>query len=230
MSEIKNIKKEKLTDQIYQTVKSLILSGEWKSGYCIPSETELAERFGVSRMSVRMALQRLVAMGLLDVRVGEGTIVKEFKLGEYIAEIGSFILRSEDLKEIAEFRRAFEIETLRLAIEKYDENQLMILKSYLNELLEAVRNQDNEAFIQSDFRFHRYICTISGNSLFEIMYDLSFELMLHFYRVNREHSYINDDSDLDNEYHVLLFKAISERNFEKAKKIYLELIDYPLNN
>ena len=59
--QIQSIKKEMLTDQIYSTLKEMILSGQWPEGYRLPSEPELAAQFGVSRMSLRMALQKLQA-------------------------------------------------------------------------------------------------------------------------------------------------------------------------
>lgn len=225
---IPNLKRENITDQIYSTLKKLILSGQWSVGTRIPSETELANQFGVSRMSVRMALQRLQVMGLIDVRVGDGTFVRELSIGEYISEIGEFILRDKDLYEIAQFRKTFELEALRLAMEQYSPDQLSLLEGILNRLLEAVRQDDNDRFIEEDFRFHRYIGTMSGNSIFETLYDLSSALMVQYYKENRQISPIKSESDLQKEDHALLFGAIRDRDFDRAKRIYAGLIDYAI--
>lgn len=225
---ITNIKKENITAQIYTTLKGFIISETWPSGFRIPSETELAKQFGVSRMSVRMAMQRLQVMGLVDVRVGDGSFVKSFSLSEYLLEVGNILLHSKTLLEIAQFRKCFELEALRLAIDKYTPEQLGILNSYLKQLLQCVIENDNEKFIEADFKFHRYILTMSGNSIFETLYDIGASMMVDYYKANRQISPISSDSDLAQEDHALLFRAICERDYEKSKQIYINLIDYVL--
>lgn len=227
---ITNIKKENITVQIYTTLKNFIISETWPAGFKIPSETELAKQFGVSRMSVRMAMQRLQVMGLIDIRVGDGTFVKSFSLGEYMAEIGSILLHSKTLQEIAQFRRCIEVEALRLAIERYTPVQLDTLQDRLQQLLQCVIENDNDKFIDADFQFHRYIATMSGNSIFEALYDIGFLLMVDYYKANRQISPILPDSDLNQEDHALLYQAIAERDYEKARQIYIDLIDYVLIN
>ena len=63
--EIKPIRRTSISDQVCMQIKQLILDKDWKPGEKIPSETELAELFGVSRVSVREALLKLSAIGLL---------------------------------------------------------------------------------------------------------------------------------------------------------------------
>ncbi|MCX7173145.1 MAG: GntR family transcriptional regulator [Proteobacteria bacterium] len=64
---------------LYRQIKSLILqgleSGEWRPGEAIPSETELAVRFGVSQGTVRKAIDEMAAENLLIRRQGKGTYV-----------------------------------------------------------------------------------------------------------------------------------------------------------
>ena len=63
--------------QIKQTIKSWIINKEFSFGEKIPSENELAERFGVSRLTVRQAISQLTQEGFLVSRRGEGTFVTE---------------------------------------------------------------------------------------------------------------------------------------------------------
>ena len=64
---------------LYQQIKGLILqslqSGEWKPGEAIPSEMDLAVRFGVSQGTVRKAIDELASENLLVRRQGKGTFV-----------------------------------------------------------------------------------------------------------------------------------------------------------
>lgn len=81
------IMKTSLTDQIFDYIQGEIVKGTWKPGEKLPSETELAASLGVSRMSLRSAIQRSCAMGLTETRVGEGTFVRNFSLRSYFAQL-----------------------------------------------------------------------------------------------------------------------------------------------
>ena len=59
-------------------------------GERLPSESEFADIFGVNRLSIRMALQKLSAVGIIETRVGEGSFVKEFSMRSFIDEISVF--------------------------------------------------------------------------------------------------------------------------------------------
>ena len=65
------IKKESIGEQVLAQMKEQILNGEWKEGMKIPSENQLCDTFGVSRVTVRQAIQKLVAQGLVSRIVGE---------------------------------------------------------------------------------------------------------------------------------------------------------------
>lgn len=76
-----------MVDQVCEAVKQDILDYVWAEGDRLPPEGELAAYFGVNRLSVRMALQKLSALGLIETRVGEGSFVARFSLQPYFNEI-----------------------------------------------------------------------------------------------------------------------------------------------
>lgn len=65
-------------------MQEAIRSGKWKVGEKIPSEAELSEFFGVSKLTVRVALQQLIGIEVLEKRVGDGTYVRAFDFGKYV--------------------------------------------------------------------------------------------------------------------------------------------------
>ena len=69
------IRSRKLSDAVYRQLVSLISSGELKPGDKIPSERELAADMGISRQSIREALNRAEVMRLIEVRQGEGSFI-----------------------------------------------------------------------------------------------------------------------------------------------------------
>ena len=81
------IKKTSAADLVCRKMRELIVDGTWAINEKIPSEADLAENFGVNRLTVRIALQRLNALGVLETRVGEGTFVRSFDFDKHLAEI-----------------------------------------------------------------------------------------------------------------------------------------------
>jgi len=73
----KPVKKQTLPEQMAETIKELILSGELEAGDALPTEPELCEQFGVSRAVVRDATRILMALGLVEVKHGSGVYVTE---------------------------------------------------------------------------------------------------------------------------------------------------------
>ena len=71
------IKVAKISDQIVAEIEAMIVDGRFSAGEKLPSERELAQRFNVSRQSLREAIQKLEAKGLIDRRQGGGTFVSE---------------------------------------------------------------------------------------------------------------------------------------------------------
>src|SRR5690606_12265992 len=71
------MKRIRLSDEIAEKIKGLIMEGAWVRGQRLPAERELAERFGVSLPSLREAIRSLVTVGLLHTQHGGGTYVSQ---------------------------------------------------------------------------------------------------------------------------------------------------------
>ncbi|MCP9332244.1 GntR family transcriptional regulator [Lentilactobacillus hilgardii] len=76
--------------QIHNDIKRNIEAEKWKIGDRIPSERELSTEFGVSRMTLRQAIQTLVDEGILERRVGSGTFVANQKVQERMSGVTGF--------------------------------------------------------------------------------------------------------------------------------------------
>jgi len=71
---------EPLWHQLAEALRARIASGEWPPGFQIPTEDQLCETFGVSRITVRQGVARLEAEGLLRRDQGRGTFVRDARL------------------------------------------------------------------------------------------------------------------------------------------------------
>lgn len=93
------IKKLKISEQVAASIRDAIMSGKLQPSESLPSERELAERFGVNRSSVREALRRLEAWGLIHIRQGNVTVVRDF-LATAGPELLPFFLAPEGAPDV----------------------------------------------------------------------------------------------------------------------------------
>lgn len=82
--------------QLTEKLRENIENGEWPPHFLIPSETELCEKYGVSRGTVRQALSQLVRENLLYRKQGKGTFVAEPKITQQLNRFYSF---AQDMRE-----------------------------------------------------------------------------------------------------------------------------------
>lgn len=167
-----------VVDQVCESIKNNIISGVWTVGDKLPSEESLADQFGVNRLSVRMALQKLSALGFVETRVGDGTYVQDFSLRPVMDEIFLLYGKTEKYKEIQQLRECLEGTSIRIATEHSIPENLARLKEALDAYDTKIKQyredrgnpQKLEALIDADLAFHCAIIAASGNSLIQDIY------------------------------------------------------------
>src|SRR5205807_8261983 len=103
------IKSTRIYQEIVRQVKAMIAEGRLKSGDRLPPERDLAEKFVVSRSSVREALRALESLGLVEIRAGEGTFVREVSVESLIEPLALMMVSQRGaLAELFEARRLLE--------------------------------------------------------------------------------------------------------------------------
>lgn len=100
---------------MFDQLRELIFRGEFKAGEKIITERELAEAFGVSRTSVREAINKLVVLGLLEQRQGQGTFVRSPESSE--KSIVANMVESQDASnaDLLEVRMGLECNAASMA-------------------------------------------------------------------------------------------------------------------
>lgn len=105
------IGQKSLVDVVLDRVRSLILTGQLAPNSCLPAETTLAKKLGVSRQTVREALRILHGEGLVEIRQGTGIYVRQPSAGDAIQPgVLQLLMASENLWEIQELRGVLEPE------------------------------------------------------------------------------------------------------------------------
>jgi GntR family transcriptional repressor for pyruvate dehydrogenase complex len=237
VSRLQKIKKTTLSDQVCKIIKEKIKTGEWAADCRIPSENELAETFGVNRLTVRNALQKLNAMGIVETRAGEGTYVRKFDFSEYIREVSDLVMSPEILEGVMEFRKCIELECVRLAILRASDQDIEeledVYKQYEAKAHEHVGSFEKhiDEIIYADLDYHYQICKISKNQLFTIAFDAVREPMYQFiksvfvkrYKSSKEPKRAFEEAVKD---HRLILDSIKKRDCEACEKVYMSMIDF----
>ena len=91
------VNRRSVPEHVFEQIVAEVLSGEMQPGETLPSERRLAEVLGVSRPAVREALKRLTAVGLVEVRQGDATTVRDFRRHAGLDLLPRLLIRAGDL-------------------------------------------------------------------------------------------------------------------------------------
>src|SRR5688572_3038339 len=150
--DIQPIIRRKLTSDVASKVISLILDGYWLPGQQLPSERELSIQMGVGRTSLREGLKALEIMGLIEVRIGEGTFVKK-KWNFFGPGLISAINSSKDkVKQLIQARQLLEVKLAGWAAERRSSDDLRQIAESVDAMEAA--GKDRDLFLEADLNFH----------------------------------------------------------------------------
>jgi DNA-binding FadR family transcriptional regulator len=152
-------------DAAYRAILRLITERPLSIGDRLPSEAEMAESFAISRPVVRQALSRLQEAGVIEVRWGAGSFVRDrHDAGGPGLSFGP-VQSLEEVRSIYELRAAVEGEAAALAAERRTSSSLARLRTALAKLDQAIAT--DELGQQADLEFHFAVMTASRNPFFE---------------------------------------------------------------
>lgn len=169
MNEVKDSPNtEGVAAQIAAELRDAIVDGALVSDERLPGEQELAERFGVSRPTVREALKRLAAQNLIRSRRGPagGTFINRMSWGqahESHATLSMLVvgMQGADPAEVIEARLALLKSCLPAATRRREEAHLAIMRAEI--VVQREHSTTDEEFCASDVRFHRALADATGN-------------------------------------------------------------------
>ncbi len=205
------IKKSNLVNEVYNQLLQMLASGEYGEGSKLPSETQLCEALGVSRNTVRTAISKLIALGIVENIQGFGNRVRSMNVGIYANSILPCLLtQSSDLVSVTEFRIGVESMAARLAALHATEDEIQRMKEACEN---ATRHMDSwDVFAKYDMEFHRTIAEASKNPLFlrtsEMIESMYTVWLIGFQR--------NHGVERSNDFHTNIYRAIARHDAEEA--------------
>lgn len=158
-----------LTDRVTEALSQLIRGGEFPPKSRLPTETEMGNRFGVSRTVIREAVSRLKSEGLVESRQGVGVFVRDRSLDTPFRIDPNVVESMRSVMQIVELRRGLEAEMAALAAERRSHAQLDEIRKRLQVVNDAPPM--SEAAVDADMAFHREIARATGNPHFVALWD-----------------------------------------------------------
>jgi GntR family transcriptional regulator, transcriptional repressor for pyruvate dehydrogenase complex len=224
---LKTIKPKKISDQVFDQLRELIFRGELQPGQKIMTERELAEAMGISRTSVRDAVHRLVAMGLLEQRQGQGTFVRTpYSRDNPVAQA----IESQDasLTDLMEVRLGLECNAAAMAAMRADEKDIRLMEKSLEEM--KVEFSSGRLGSNADASFHMAVTYATKNPLHIYMMKLFFDYLFTGIRENLSILYKDPaNRNLIFQHHTNVYQAIKTKNPEAAYEAMREHVQFVLD-
>ncbi|BHH85811.1 FadR/GntR family transcriptional regulator [Desulforhopalus sp. 52FAK] len=208
---LKPIKPKRISDQVFEQIRELIYKGEFKPGQQILPERELAQSMAVSRTSVRNAINKLVTMGLLEHRQGQGTFVSspERREGNPLAAV--MATDEATLDDLLEVRMGLECNAAFLAAQRATETDIIAIKKSLVEMEEDLATTDRIG-TGSDAAFHMAITFSTKNPVLIHLMRNFYDFLFVGIKKNLTHMYMDRDA-LEEVivHHTEIFAAVEHR-------------------
>lgn len=221
------VTKTSLSNDIADHLVQMISKGNLRPGARLPPERELCKQFAVGRSSLREAIRCLAIVGLLDVRVGDGTFVAPDG-AKFLGTVFEWrvVTEQQDITSLLELRLAIEAETAYHAAMRATADDVEALRTIVARMNDVVDNRAK--FSPLDAEFHLTIARASQNRL---MFDL-----LMMVRGQLERSLLKvlalpgGGGDVAVKQHAAILEAIHERNGEVAKNLMRAHIQLAMSN
>jgi GntR family transcriptional regulator, transcriptional repressor for pyruvate dehydrogenase complex len=146
---LRPVHRRSVPDEVFDQLVEDIVAGELQAGQALPSERQLAEVLGVSRPAVREALQRLAQAGLIEVRQGETTTVRDYQRSAGLDLLPRLLTAGgtpdlDVVRSILEVRLTLAPDVARRCAQRRDDEVVARLRSHLTSL-EGVAGDPGQA-------------------------------------------------------------------------------------
>ena len=217
---IEPVKRSRIYEHIVEQIRALIHEGRWAPGDQIPPERELAERFQVSRTSVREALRALEMQGVIESRQGGGTFVRTADTEALVPPLAAAILRGRrELAEVLEVRELIEPGIAHRAALRATEEHVSELETLLERQRDCILQ--GRPFVDEDTAFHYTLARAADNHILLRLHNVILDVL----RESRQsYLHVPDRPQTSLRGHEAILSAVKARDPEAAYEASLEHI------
>ncbi len=225
------IRTKRLYEEIVEQIRLLIADGKLKPGDKLLAERELADRFQVSRASVREAIRTLEMLGVIDIRPGEGTYIRETETDDIIRPLAMFMaVERSSVIDMFEMRRIFETATASLAAQRATEQEILEIEATLENMKAHLNLQDPEKGEGFDAAFHFAIAEATHNTLLSKLFKTISEDFSKANSAARRRLYLDNVKNPQRiiDQHSAILKAIrarSPKGASEAMRVHLKFAE-----
>ena len=226
--QFKPIKPRRISDQVFDQIRELIFRRELKPGDRLMPERELSVALDVSRTTVRNAISKLVVMGLLEHRQGQGTFVRtpDPDRDNFLAAA----MRTQDatLEDLLEVRMGLECNAAALAAERAVDEDIRFLEKSMREMEAEIKS--GQLGTEGDVSFHIAVSYATKNPVQINIMRSFYDFLFHGIRENLAHLYEKPEQiEKILEQHEHILDAIKKRDPDQAYNAMKIHIMYVLN-
>lgn len=221
-----------MPERVTIIMRDLILKGTYPPKTRLPSEGDMAQRFGVSRTVMREAVSRLKAEGLVESRQGSGIFVREAGPDRPFRIETSVLDSVQEVLRVAELRCGMEAEMAALAAERADLEQIGEIGERLTAIdADVAAGGDG---VTADIEFHRSVARATGNPHFLALLDYLGQFLKGTIKVTRTWESQRDETKQQvlNE-HRSIYEAIVRRDVSGARdaaRKHMEMSSHRIRN
>lgn len=209
------IKPKKISDQVYEQIRELIFRGQLKPGEQLLPERELAEALNVSRTTVRNAINKLVVLGMLEHRQGQGTFVRspDERLSNPVA--AAMQVEDASIDDLLEVRMGLELNAAFLAAQRANARDIEFLESSLKEMRDEVAS--GRLGTEADTAFHMALAYATKNPVHVHLMKNFYDFLFVGIKRNLSHLYENPGNiEKILHQHSAIIEAIKNHNPQES--------------
>ena len=219
-----NSQVEQLVRILSDYISNAIMEGDYKLGDKLPSDRDLAAKFGVGRTALREALKVLSVLGLIDIRPGQGTFICKNTSNFFLMPLAwSFFVGDDKADKMIEVRNVLEQKSAQLAAQNATEEDIVFLTEVLEKGRKAYDDGNFKDFLDCDMEFHLAIAKCSHNPVLQNLLFTSRSLIRQISK-----SGMLTLENLRNIYieHGIIYDAIKNKDsYEASQKMISHLIN-----
>ena len=220
--ELIKLENKEIGEQVFEQLLMKITMGEWKPGTKIPSENELSKAMGVSRISVREAIQKLIAINLVETFRGKGTYVKSFSANNYLKSMTPMLFLSrDDIRSVVEYRKILEIGIIDIFMKHVEKRDIDALRKNLQKMEYFYQKRNLNKYKEYDVAFHMKLYEMTDNPFIMKISNIVRDVIN-----SAIGGALTEEGAREGiEFHSQILNCIEEENAEQLKQITAELFE-----
>lgn len=206
-----------LIDNIVMEIKDKIIAGEMKEGDMLASQDDFAKTMGVSRASLREALNRLSLMGVIETKQGIGTFVRRATPIHFMDSLSSLLIMDQtSAAELLDARLHIEPAVAALAAKNSTEGDIEKIRAVLKGMEADFSRGNLEGYIPRDVQFHILVAETSKNRVLVKVVEIIRDLLRQF--IHKFFITVPLSVSTSIKYHKNIYEAIRRHDPVAARK------------